>query len=791
MVEYFKYPFIKPNTVEKRVYQEVIAAYCTRKNTLVVLPTGLGKTIIAALVAAARLKKHPDSKIVFLAPTRPLVEQHNKVFQKIMDLEAGDFAVFTGQVPPKRRQDIWNRAKIVFMTPQILQNDLISNNYNIREVSLIIFDECHRAVGDYPYVFIAKKYVSEAENPLILGITASPGDDMEKIETIKKNLFIEQVEVRDERSPDVAPYIHKKEVKWISVDLPPEFLRIIKILRSELKDVLRQLKEEGWIDEVDPSAVKRTDILDAQKKIREEASREGNIGPFIESIIAVANAIRLSYLLELIETQGTTAFYEYLTKLEKKAYRSGSSKALRDFVTSDTFTEVKALSRTLIDRCIEHPKLERLTEILKEFTAKNKNSRILVFTHFRVTAKYVSERLEKEGFKVSRFVGQQKRGGEGMSQKEQLEILKRFADGEIQILVATSVAEEGLDIAECDLVVFYDAVPSAIRRIQRIGRTGRKRKGTVIILIAKGTRDEGYYWASVRKEQKMRTVLKAMSRMSQGRKGRSTVEFDTDQLSLDAFLKESNNKGRNQEAITEEEKEKIKIIADSREQASEVLKELSLKSDVIIEIQQLDVGDYILSDRVCVERKQVDDFLSSLIDSRLFAQIKNMVENYQLPILIIEGENLYTSRNISLASIRGALVSISTDFKVPILWSRYGKETAELLYLMAKREQITHKRSITIRGGRKVLTDSEILEFIVAGIPGIDRARAKQLLSYFKTLKNLFSATEDELVKVPQIGKRLAHKIVEISNKIYSSAKNIDKQVQLEKSEKKKNNDNK
>ena len=131
------------------------------------------------------------------------------------------------------------------MTPQVLQNDLISGLYSLEDVSLIIFDECHRAVGDYAYVFIAKKYTGTPKGHQILGITASPGSTQEKINEISQNLYIGHVEIRTDKDSDVKPYIHNVDNQWIKLKLPNEFLEIKKILEEKLKNIYQWLKEKA------------------------------------------------------------------------------------------------------------------------------------------------------------------------------------------------------------------------------------------------------------------------------------------------------------------------------------------------------------------------------------------------------------------------------------------------------------------------------------------------------------------------------------------------------------------
>src|SRR3989344_7640605 len=215
-----------------RLYQETILATAANKNTLVVLPTGMGKTGVALLLAAQRLSIFPESKILILAPTKPLVEQHLTTFKQHLDVEEDKFALFTGEISPQLRAQSWSSAKVIFSTPQGLENDIIGSKVDISQVSLVVFDEAHRATGEYSYVFLAKQYLKRAINPLVLALSASPGSEMQKIEDVCKNLFIEAVEIRTDKDPDVAPYVQEVALEWVKLELPLE-LKSIKVLLDQ------------------------------------------------------------------------------------------------------------------------------------------------------------------------------------------------------------------------------------------------------------------------------------------------------------------------------------------------------------------------------------------------------------------------------------------------------------------------------------------------------------------------------------------------------------------------------
>ena len=354
-----------------------------------------------------------------------------------------------------------------------------------------------------------------------------------------------------------------------------------------------------------------------------------------------------------------------------------------------------------------------------------------------------------------------------LSQKQQIEIMQAFRDGLYNVLVSTSVAEEGLDIGECDLVVFYDAVPSAIRLIQRKGRTGRKKKGTVIMLIAKGTRDEGYMWASRKQAEKMKRIIK---NISESRENKSTSTIGKKQKGILDFIEESKQKNHEKKHKLPIGKE-INIICDSRERNSGIIKELMSKG-VNLSFERLDIGDYICSDQVVIERKEIKDLVNSIMDKRLFVQAKALVDSYIKPIIIVEGDLSFYSSPLHPHALASAITSIITDFRIPIITTKSQKETAELIYAIAKREQIERKRKVSI-GKRKGIGLKHQMEETVATLPHVDRKLAIRLLQHFKTIRNLTNAEFSEYKEIRGIGEKIAQDIIDY---LYTDYTEIEKE---------------
>jgi len=757
--EFISHPLIQKNNIIRRAYQENIFINCLNCNCLVVIPTGLGKTIIALMLSVHRLTEIPDSRVIFLAPTKPLVEQHYKLFLNLTLIPPEELKSITGTISPEKREEIWNGLKIAFMTPQVLQNDIISKNYDIKDVSLMIFDECHRAVGDYAYCFIAQKYKESSDHPQILGLTASPGSTEDKINEIKENLYINHIEIRTETDSDVKPYIHKVDNEWIKIKLPNEFQEIIKVITEKLKASYKFFKENDLMGTYNINKVTRKDLLSLNKTINRRISNARDDNEKFQMFYAkklAANAIRLSHMSELIETQGINALKDYIKKNEEKIKKNTANKSLKELFRDYDFKRVIDLTNKIQAQGIVHPKLEILKEILESQIKENKNSRILVFCHFRDSVNNIVRYFKENPIiKAHKFVGQATRGSDkGLTQKKQIELLNEFKEGIYNTLIGTSVAEEGLDIEECDLVIFYDVVPSAIRSIQRRGRTGRKKEGKVYILMAEGTRDEGYYWAEKSKEKNMKLSLKKIKESeSQTKSGQSNL------------LNFINDKKEDNSTQIIEGANKFRIVCDNRETASPVVRNLSLMG-VDLKLEQLAVADYIISDRVGIERKSAQDFTDSIKDGRLFKELIELRNNFERPILILE-EDPFSNSSINENAIYGAITSIILNLGVNIYRTKDSEETAEFLYQLAKKEQAENKSSMKLRFKKAPIEMSHLLEFIVAGIPGVNAHRAKNLLKELKSLQAIVNSDIGDLIKVENIGKKIAQEIYKISRYKY------------------------
>ena len=504
-------PLIRWDKVQVREYQFRIAESSLGRNTLVVLPTALGKTVIAGYVAAYYLYNYPWKKVLMMAPTRPLVHQHYQRLLELLKVKPSEARMLTGQLEPEYRLHWWSspEIKVYFATPEVVRNDL-ELGLSLRDFSLLIFDEAHRARKEYAYTRVAESYMTQSPCPVILALTASPGGQEKKVREILEKLYIEHIEYRSEIDPDVKPYIHGVETEYKVVEPPQSYGGYVKILREMLNEQLSKLMMAGLIRK-DPEYVFRRDLLEIGDMLRYEIGvnmLDEERGRMWSLLIHQSMALIIYHAIDLLLSQGQYAFRNFLEKVSQEKRKQSHRRLAKD----PRWREL--LDRMKNERLEEHPKIPVLIDVVREQLRKAPESRIIVFTQYRDSAQHIADVLKENGFKAEIFVGQGRRGkrkgldrSPTLSQKQQLEILERFRSGDLNILVATSIGEEGLDIPQVELVVFYEPVPSEVRLIQRRGRTGRVKAGRCVILVADKTLDMAYLTGATARLKKMRTVM--------------------------------------------------------------------------------------------------------------------------------------------------------------------------------------------------------------------------------------------------------------------------------------------
>ena len=524
------HPLLKSRTLKAWPFQVDMARIGLEEDLVVVLPTGLGKTVIAALIAAEVLRRS-DGKVLMMAPTRPLVQQHSEAFSRW--LEPFRKARFTGTVKRPVREGAWESSDVVFATPEIVRNDLAAGRYDLKDVSLVIFDEAHHAVGKYAYVEIAQHFLANrAPDAHLLGLTASPGGKDEKIEEVLGVFGLPRVEARSREDDGVREYVQPVDIEMHWVDLAPEVRELRDRLEVASQGLARRLQKMGYLRTKPIRSLTVKDLISLRAEI---FARPGPMTRKFAPLYFQLILLHLFHALERLETQGVRPFVQYVERVSQKEKPSRGDKAflaLPEVISARK--EGEEFLRT--GRAASHPKLDALARIVEEQIGRpsNRPPRILVFAQYRDTIQGIQTLLESHGHTVGRFVGQATRDPEdkGMNQAEQGRILEAFRAGQFPILVASSVAEEGLDVPDVDLVVFFESVPSEIRAIQRRGRTGRSSLGRVIVMLTRDTREVQYQAAEVRRERAMKRIVRRMSAQARARKpspeGRAAPEAAED-----------------------------------------------------------------------------------------------------------------------------------------------------------------------------------------------------------------------------------------------------------------------
>ncbi len=806
--------------VELREYQKAIYEESLSQNTLVVLPTGLGKTVIIAYLVAHYLQARSEKLILVATPTKPLVHQTVQRLQEFIDYPSELMVGVSGSITPVKRSKLYEQARVIVGTPQTLNNDLLSGRIDPHSVIFLAIDEAHRATGNYAYVGIIQQLPRHVH---VVGFTATPGNTKEQVLEVVNNLRAEHVIAKDEMDPDVRPYVTLHRPERVFVDLPSEYRQALKLIEGYQKDLIttmQEIIEEHELEDVviqeylKQSVGTRKTALQLHHHVISLMRDQPEWGNLLTS---TANLLRVAHLQDLIETQGLPQAASWLEMQQKKS----RSKALQEFFEHPAILQ---LIHILQEKASPHPKLQRLKKLIESHLIPSE-SKIMVFSNYRDTVEFLHDELKASGYNVAKFIGQSSKNEQkGMSQKEQVSILEEFKSGSIDVLVSTSVGEEGLDVGNCDLVVFYDSVPSVVRSIQRSGR-GRKKRSRVVHLIAKGTRDVGMYYSTKNKNKKIKLFLKIelpsilrrrrsidknkqldqwmtvptdSARRSRQReekvkrvdhslktmkehltlqKNAETVDLtpqphELEPINSPAVAENDDHVNRGLPEITASletvrgdsgESLELMMVVDSRESSS-VVPRLLKRRGVNITMKTLPVGDYFIPPSVLVERKSHDDFVASLYDGRLFSQAAEMTNQDEIEyrfLILEENRNLATS--LRMEAEQGAILSLLLDFNINVIMSRTQAETVSYLISLAKRFQTERRKRLTLPvQSTSTLSLREIRELMLMQITGINKTKAKHILDHFKTLDALFAASVEDLEKTKGIGKILARRIHDV-----------------------------
>ncbi|THH21565.1 hypothetical protein EW146_g39 [Bondarzewia mesenterica] len=500
--KHWLYPLNRP----KRDYQYNIVKHCLFDNTLVALPTGLGKTFIAGVVMLNFYRWFPDGKIVFVAPTKPLVAQQIDACHQTCGIPGRDAAELTGNNPRAMRARAWEQKRVFYMTPQTLFNDLTRDNCDIRDIVLLVIDEAHKGTGDYAYATVVRTLMAKNPHFRVLALTATPGSNAEAVQAIVDSLHIGRIEIRDEESWDIRPYINKKMEQHI-IPMNEDIVKLRDLLAIVMKGPINSVANVGLLHggNLDPIILHpfRAQVAMQEINSRRDGHQLAWAFPTLKNIGALARA--MGYLLEA----SPLMCYKSLQEIAGSGRDSGSGKSSKQSkLTNDPNfkTLMRELEAQKTTGFTVHPKMEKLkTLVVQHFGQRmgdeegdgatadqgvGDDTRVMVFVTFREAVDEIVEFLNQESplIRATKFIGQgvDKQGKRGFAQREQLDVIKRFKAGEFNVLVSTSIGEEGLDIGEIDMIVCYESQKTPIRMLQRVGRTGRKRDGFVHVLLAEG-----------------------------------------------------------------------------------------------------------------------------------------------------------------------------------------------------------------------------------------------------------------------------------------------------------------
>ena len=542
--------YIYPSNFDVRDYQYDIIAKALYTNLLCAIPTGMGKTFIASTVMLNYYRWFTKGKIIFMAPTRPLVAQQIQACLGVTDIPSDDTAVLLDK-SRKNRPQIWESKRVFFTTPQVVENDLKAGTLNPKEIVCLVIDEAHRARENYAYTGVVKFIDRFNTSFRVLALTATPASDIEGVQEVVNNLHISHIEIRTEESADIAKYMKDKEQVRINVDSNADMEDIIEMLGTAIEPILKQANEANIYDVTDPSRINAFVVMQKSKAVVTNPSLNEGVKWKFFFILQVIGYV--GQMLRRLRIYGVRSFYSYFTDKcteFRTKYKLGksSNKLSASFFFHPMLKHIEKRCEELLEgnNYISHPKLEHLITELEDFCTHKKDSRVIVFTELRESAleivqtidntlgdkckahifigqakgkekfdeeeykmknskkgrgkKAREERIEKELAIAEQRQNQKKQDAErratsrtgtseeaqlqGMNQKMQKELIKKFKKGEFQVIVATSIGEEGLDIGEVDMIICYDTTSSPIKNIQRMGRTGRKNDGKVVLLFA-------------------------------------------------------------------------------------------------------------------------------------------------------------------------------------------------------------------------------------------------------------------------------------------------------------------
>ncbi|KAI9650125.1 3'-5' DNA helicase [Ciborinia camelliae] len=524
--------WVYPNNLgPERRYQYTIVHKGLFNNLLVALPTGLGKTFIAATIMLNFFRWTKDSQIVFVAPTKPLVSQQVRACFEIAGIPRSSTTMLTGEQTPALRAEEWAEKRVFFMTPQTVENDLKTGIADPKKIALLVVDEAHRATGKYAYTNVVQFLRRFNQSFRVLALTATPGSTVEAVQEVIDNLEIAEVEIRTEESIDIKEYVHRRDITEILIEPSDEIIMIRELFSKALQPLVNSLCSQNAYYNKDPMGLTQFGMLTARKAwMASDAGKTANMNfkGMINALFTVLTS--MGHAIKLLNFHGIGPFFSNIKdfRAEVEGNKKGG-KYKNQIVNSPDFKKMMAQIQIWVNKedFIGHPKLTHLCNtVLNHFLDSGaglmgdnmppSSTRVIVFAEYRDSAEDIARVLNRHGpmIRASVFVGQSdSKRSEGMNQEKQLETIRKFKAGGINVIVATSIGEEGLDIGEVDLIVCYDSSSSPIRMLQRMGRTGRKRAGKIVLLLMRGKEQDSYKKSKDNYEQ-MQKMISSGSRFT-------------------------------------------------------------------------------------------------------------------------------------------------------------------------------------------------------------------------------------------------------------------------------------
>ena len=279
--------WIYPTNRPIRDYQFNIVRKALFNNTLVCLPTGLGKTFVAAVVMYNYYRWYPNGKVIFMAPTKPLVAQQIQACHEVTGIPSDDTSEMTGAMQPEQRKKFWNDKRVFYLTPQVMMNDLQRGACPALQVKCLVVDEAHKALGNHAYCQVVKELSRSGSEFRVVALSATPGSDLKAVQHVLTNLMISHVELRTEESLDVQKFTHRRSVEKVVVPLEEEITKVSEQYLKVIERAMQRLKQFGVIYQKSTKNLSKFLILKSRDAFRNNPPPGLTVSIMIISVVVI------------------------------------------------------------------------------------------------------------------------------------------------------------------------------------------------------------------------------------------------------------------------------------------------------------------------------------------------------------------------------------------------------------------------------------------------------------------------------------------------------------------------